>query len=53
MGILAGAGRPITKFLPQSLLQEKVTVGNTVLAQHESISAQMNRLDADKTSRCG
>lgn len=42
MDILAGAGRPITKFLPQSLLQENVIVGNAVLAQHESISAQIN-----------
>lgn len=42
MDVLAGAARPITKFLPQSLLQENVIVGNAVLAQHESISAQIN-----------
>lgn len=42
MDVLTGAVRPITKFLPQSLLQENVIVGNAVLAQHESISAQIN-----------
>lgn len=39
MDFLAGATRPM---LLQNQLEENVIVGNSVLAQHESISAQIN-----------